>query len=63
MTETIQHPSIGTVVGKAEDGTVQFLGVKYASLNDRFAEPQLLSHYHGDKVDATKIGYSFLRPR
>jgi hypothetical protein len=57
MTETIEHPLIGVLVGKAEDGIIQFLGVRYASLTDRLAEPELLSHYDGEKIDATKKGY------
>ncbi|KFX98663.1 hypothetical protein O988_04247 [Pseudogymnoascus sp. VKM F-3808] len=62
MTEAIQHPSLGTIVGKAGDGIVEFLGVKYASLADRLADPQLLSNYHGDKIDATKTGSQVVSP-
>ncbi|PCG94964.1 Carboxylesterase, type B [Penicillium occitanis (nom. inval.)] len=62
MTETIEHPLIGVLVGKAEDGIIQFLGVRYASLTDRLAEPELLSHYDGEKIDATKKGRQVISP-
>jgi carboxylesterase type B len=56
MTERIQHPLIGTVVGKAENGVAQFLGLKYASLTDRLSAPQICSNYSNVEIDATKIG-------
>lgn len=59
MTETIQHPYIGPIVGKIADGIVQFLGIKYATLTDRLGEPQLLSKYDGHEIDATKTGYYY----
>ncbi|OOQ86325.1 hypothetical protein PEBR_21898 [Penicillium brasilianum] len=62
MTETLRHPSIGPIVGKAADGIVQFLGVKYASLTDRLAEPRLLSNYNGQGLDATEIGPQAVSP-
>ncbi|KAH8703171.1 carboxylesterase-like protein [Talaromyces proteolyticus] len=62
MTETINHPLIGAIAGKAEDGIVQFLGVRYASLTDRLAEPELLSHYDGEEIDATKKGPQVISP-
>lgn len=63
MTETIKHPLIGAIVGRAGDGIIQFLGVKYASLTNRLAEPQLLSNYDGEEIDATKKGYNLLYSR
>lgn len=55
-TNTIQHPSIGDVVGRDGDGVVQFLGIQYATLRDRFAESQVRSQYHSP-VDATSHGW------
>jgi carboxylesterase type B len=56
MTEEFKHPTIGSIRGLAKDGLLQFLGVKYALLQDRFAEPELVSEYDGSTIDATKVG-------
>ncbi|CAG9953497.1 unnamed protein product, partial [Clonostachys rosea f. rosea IK726] len=56
MTEEFKHPTIGFIRGLAKDGLLQFLGVKYALLQDRFAEPELVSEYDGSTIDATKVG-------
>lgn len=56
---TIQHPTLGTVQGKAADdgsGVTQFLGVKYASLKDRFAPPELIKGDPAGAVDAKEFG-------
>ncbi|EKG10489.1 hypothetical protein MPH_12347, partial [Macrophomina phaseolina MS6] len=52
----IQHPNLGTVRGKAAEdssGVTQFLGVKYATLKDRFALPELVK---GDPKGAVEAG-------
>lgn len=49
------HSQIGKVVGKKADGCTQFLGVKYATLEHRFAEAQVVQ-YSGEGLDATKYG-------
>ncbi|CAG9950448.1 unnamed protein product [Clonostachys rosea f. rosea IK726] len=56
MTEEFKHPTIGSIRGLAKDCLLQFLGVKYALLQDRFAEPELVSEYNGSTIDATKVG-------
>ena len=53
---SLTHSIIGQVVGKETGPITQFLGVKYANLKDRFAEPDLVS-YNGMGIDATKHGY------
>ncbi|KAL1633390.1 hypothetical protein SLS58_011114 [Diplodia intermedia] len=56
---TIQHPKLGTVRGKAaEDGSgiTQFLGIKYASLKDRFAPPELVEGDPEGTVEAREFG-------
>lgn len=56
---TIQHPALGTVRGKAADdgsGVTQFLGIKYASLEDRFAPPELVKGDAAKGVDAREFG-------
>ena len=58
MTDILSHPSLGKIQGKLHNGVLQFLGIKYATLNDRFAEP-VLARGHGKQeevLDATKYG-------
>ncbi|KAK7522605.1 Alpha/Beta hydrolase protein [Phyllosticta citriasiana] len=61
---SISHPALGEVRGKARDdtspGLVQFLGIKYATLRDRFAPAELIEEAHG--VDATKYGLPVISP-
>lgn len=58
MTTTIEHPTLGRIRGKTNNGSVQFLGLKYATLENRLAEAKL---YHSDarsgEVEATQYGY------
>ncbi|OQE42964.1 hypothetical protein PENCOP_c003G00472 [Penicillium coprophilum] len=61
--ETKQHPTIGPIKGLNKVPTViQYLGVQYATLKDRFSRGVLLEsynsgHFNGDRVlDATKLG-------
>ncbi|KAF2139205.1 uncharacterized protein K452DRAFT_300289 [Aplosporella prunicola CBS 121167] len=57
MTTTIQHPSLGQIRGKAVDHVTQYLGVKYASLKDRFAEAEMITGPMSEDVfDATAYG-------
>jgi carboxylesterase type B len=54
-TVTIDHPLMGTVVGRDGDGVEQFLGVRYATLEDRLAESRIRSTYQSP-LDATRHG-------
>lgn len=56
MTESIQHPALGKVTGKSEGGVVQYLGIKYATLKNRLADPELVVGSKYDHVDSTKTG-------
>lgn len=47
----------GELEGKSVDGAVQFLGLKYASIKDRLAAPQLVDSYGSGTTDATRFGY------
>lgn len=53
---SLSHPSLGTLIGRDTDGTYQFLGVQYATLQHRFAESQLKTEYKSP-VDARNHGY------
>lgn len=57
MSTTLEHKDLGQVKGTAVDGTVQFRGLKYASLENRFAPPQLVTSYGSSPIDASKYGY------
>ena len=57
MTTTIHHPTLGRVRGNAVDDVTQFLGVKYASLEDRFADAEMITGPMSEGVlDATAYG-------
>jgi hypothetical protein len=57
MSTVFEHADLGGIRGKVVDGTVQFLGLKYASLKDRLALPQLVTRYGAGTIDASKYGY------
>lgn len=56
MSTTLQHPDLGKLKGLTGDGTVQFRGLKYATLEDRFAAPELCTEYDSEPTDATTYG-------
>lgn len=56
MATSLNHPDLGQIDGVSVDGTVQFLGLKYASLEDRFAPPKLVTKLGSSPIDATKYG-------
>ena len=56
-TATLNHPSIGKVVGNADcENVTKYLGLQYATLTDRFAPPQMKEHTENTFIDATKHG-------
>ena len=54
-TSTIRT-NFGTFIGKKWDGVMQFLGIKYAELEDQLSEPRMNRSYGKDVVDATSFG-------
>ena len=58
MSSILHHPSLGDIQGKLKNNIIQFLGIKYATLKDRFAEPQLARENDttNEVLDATKYG-------
>ncbi|OGE49725.1 hypothetical protein PENARI_c020G05258 [Penicillium arizonense] len=49
---------LGQFRGKTVDGVTQFLGVKYASLRNRFADAEMIGYAEGDAIlDATEYGH------
>jgi carboxylesterase type B len=56
-TATLDHPSIGKVVGNADrEYVTRYLGLQYATLSDRFAPPQMKEYTENDTIDATAYG-------
>jgi hypothetical protein len=56
-TNILNHPTIGSVIGNTDsEGVVQYLGLQYATLADRFAPPQLKQYSPDSNVDATRNG-------
>jgi len=53
---SLDHPTIGQVRGNRVGNVAQFLGIKFASLKDRFAAPALAT-YSGAGLDATSHGW------
>jgi carboxylesterase type B len=57
MATQFRHQSLGEIHGRKRDGVIQFLGIKYASLKDRFSGSELFDHNGGNGViDGTKLG-------
>lgn len=56
MTTILTTTSLGDIRGKTVDGVTQFLGIKYATLKNRFADAELIEQRNGDVLDATTDG-------
>jgi hypothetical protein len=56
MTTTLATRSFGDIRGKTGEGVTQFLGIKYANLNNRLADAELIEERKGDVIDATTDG-------
>ena len=46
-TTTIQTKHLGQIRGRTAEGVTQFLGIKYATLEDRLADAQLVEKHDG----------------
>ena len=55
MSTTIAHPLLGNVEGVVEGEVLQFRGIQYATLEDRFASPVIRENYDGS-IDARSFG-------
>ena len=49
----LDHPDLGTFIGQQSDGVQQYLGIQYATLRNRLAEPELRTYYESP-IDAAK---------
>jgi hypothetical protein len=60
MTEAqhvFHHPLLGEFHGQEHSTTVEFLGVKYGSLEGKFSPPVINHGNKSDVIDATNLGY------
>lgn len=57
----LQHPVIGHIRVRDGDGVVQCLGLKYASLENRFADAQIMDYPSEGHLTATRHGYELVR--
>ena len=63
--EMLDHPKVGCIRGLKVTRVVQYLGVQYATLKNRFARGELIdsgpnkgpTSAKGDFIDATSYGY------
>ncbi|KAF2157524.1 alpha/beta-hydrolase [Myriangium duriaei CBS 260.36] len=62
MATPLDHATIGKIHGKAGDGVVHYLGVKYGVLSDRFASAELPKYAGEEIIDATKHAPAVLSP-
>jgi transcriptional regulator of acetoin/glycerol metabolism len=58
MSISIQHLELGEVRGNVADGTAQFLGLKYASIQNRLATAELIGKNGTGFTNATIYGYT-----
>ncbi|KAF2094412.1 alpha/beta-hydrolase [Rhizodiscina lignyota] len=61
-TFSFKHPELGEIRTHDYDGVLELLGLKYASLEDRFAPAELVEATSGESLDATKYGPQVLSP-
>lgn len=56
MATIIKTRFLGDIRGKNEGGVTQFLGIKYASLKNRFADAEMIEERKGGILDASTDG-------
>ncbi|KAL4898094.1 Alpha/Beta hydrolase protein [Aspergillus ambiguus] len=62
MTTILQTKLLGDIRGKNVDGVTHYLGIKYATLKDRFADAELVETRQAGVLDATKDGPTAVSP-
>ncbi|KAL3477482.1 Alpha/Beta hydrolase protein [Aspergillus californicus] len=56
MATVLQTQKLGGIRGKSNDGVTQYLGLRYATLENRLADAILVESREGDVLDATTDG-------
>ncbi|KAH7137048.1 Alpha/Beta hydrolase protein [Dactylonectria estremocensis] len=59
---SLKHSSIGPIVGNATGDCIQYLGIKYATLKDRFSLPEE-AQYNGSGLNAESFGPQVVSPK
>jgi len=54
MAALLNHASLGKIQGKSSSGVSQYLGIKYGTLEDRFAEATMADST--GSIDAIRLG-------
>ncbi|KAH8817486.1 putative carboxylesterase [Xylogone sp. PMI_703] len=63
MAPILNHPTLGDIQGVSKDGVVQYLGIKYATIQNRLDTPcPLLDNGGRGIIDATVSGPSAVQP-
>ena len=59
-TTTLSHPSIGKIEGtSSKESVIQYLGLQYATLTDRFASAKMKEYSKNETINATKLGFVY----
>lgn len=56
MTTQLAHPTLGTIIGNDGPSVASYLGIRYATLANRFANAQLPSYPPNNHINATDYG-------
>ena len=62
MAGLVRTSSFGVVQGVKANGVTAFLGIKYATLKNRFAEPEIIERRIEGVLDATQDGWVLDHP-
>ncbi|KAJ5239076.1 hypothetical protein N7468_003695 [Penicillium chermesinum] len=57
----LESATLGNTKGITSNGVTEFLGIKYATLKNRFAEAEITQHSSTETLDATKLGNASLQ--
>ncbi|CAI6030914.1 unnamed protein product [Clonostachys chloroleuca] len=58
----LQHTPVGSVQGKFGKGSIEYLGIRYASLEHRLVKPKVIEYARPETLDATKHGPPVVTP-
>lgn len=56
MSTSLQTTLLGEIRGIEADGVTKYLGIKYANLENRLADAELIESREGEPLDATIDG-------
>lgn len=56
MAATLEHPDLGRIIGREARDFVEYRGLQYATLEDKFATAQLFTNPERKTLNATATG-------